>query len=140
MVKVVLGNLLWRDWQTLYNKKVFRNDAKRYFSKVDDFSSCIENFGKAQYTKGRRVIVEGVQLGDETLFPNNSFFKGKPSIYIKQNSFRSGYQAGRRDKLSVYKSIERAMQQRDEQFDDYLKNADLVMGRKKLYEFLNNLH
>ena len=28
----------------------------------------------------------------------------------------------------------------NEQFDDYLKNADLVMGRKKLYEFLNNLH
>ena len=67
---------------------------------VDQFAVELLEYGKYMYSKGKRVIVEGVQLMDDTLFPDKSFFKTVPTLIMSTSQFVSNWRSAIRDKVS----------------------------------------
>lgn len=63
-----------------------------------------ENFSQRQFSKGKKVIIEGVQLADETTYPDKNFFKDKPLIVAGTNSVNAFLRATLRDEKSVIMS------------------------------------
>lgn len=60
------------------------NRQNRDWGLVDSFANAIEPFAAEQYRKGRKVVVEGVALNDETLFADrDKSLKGKPFIELQ---------------------------------------------------------
>lgn len=84
------------DRKILYSAKVHGNDGA-FWSKVDRFGDLVQEFGKDQYKKNKRVICEGVQMMDQTLYPDKTFFKGKPTIVLNTSSIVSTLRGHRRD-------------------------------------------
>lgn len=63
------------------------------------FSNLTEKFGEHQYDKGKKVVMEGVQLNDETLHPDKSYFNDKPLIKTTTDSDISRRRAIERDAI-----------------------------------------
>ena len=55
------------DINSLNDGKLFKNDINEYFKKVDKFAELSEEFGREEFDNSRKVIMEGVQLLDETM-------------------------------------------------------------------------
>ena len=87
------------DVNSLNDGKLFKNDIKAYFKKVDKFTELSEEFGRTEFNDSRKVIMEGVQLLDETMYPNKRFFYDKPCILLKTNDDVSRKRAKERDSL-----------------------------------------
>ena len=85
------------DVNSLNDGKLFKNDIKAYFKKVDKFTELSEEFGRTEFNDSRKVIMEGVQLLDETMYPNKRFFDDKPCILLKTNDDISRKRAKERD-------------------------------------------
>ena len=85
------------DANSLNDGKLFKNDIKAYFKKVDKFTELSEEFGRTEFNDSRKVIMEGVQLLDETMYPNKRFFYDKPCILLKTNDNVSRKRAKERD-------------------------------------------
>ena len=85
------------DANSLNDGKLFKNDIKAYFKKVDKFTELSEEFGRTEFNDSRKVIMEGVQLLDETMYPNKRFFYDKPCILLKTNDDISRKRAKERD-------------------------------------------
>lgn len=96
-----------------YMNKNFK-DYKRLSASVDEisfddwkkiankFEKHIEGFGADQYSKGDKVIVEGVHLLDpDDLWVDKSFFNNKPTMVLKTNTVKSNYRAIKRDKIKL---------------------------------------
>lgn len=69
---------------------------------IDRFAEASEGFGRDQYKKGRRVVMEGVQLADSTMYPDKSALKGKPVVVMKTGILKSTYRAAKRDDIKMY--------------------------------------
>lgn len=85
------------DVSKLESNDLFTSDIKEYFTNVDKFSKLSEEFGKYQYRKGKRVIMEGVQVSDETLYADRHFYDKKPVIYLTTDLKISRQRAKERD-------------------------------------------
>ncbi len=85
------------DANSLNDEKLFKNDIKEYFKKVDKFTKLSEEFGRTEFNNSRKVIMEGVQLLDETMYPNKRFFDDKSCILLKTNDDTSRNRAKKRD-------------------------------------------
>lgn len=70
--------------------------SPEYMKKIDEFNNAINDFSKAQYSKGNRVIVEGVQIADEWLADKNSY-KDKPVVVLQTGPIKSVKRAFDRD-------------------------------------------
>ncbi len=68
---------------------------------IDAIGDQIEPYGRHCYNKGRRVVVEGVQLADDTMFPDKRYFKTRPTITLHTNKIISAYRAATRDKTRI---------------------------------------
>lgn len=71
-----------------------------YSKLLPDFEQTLLDYGKYMYSKGKRVVVEGVQLMDDTLFPNKSFFKTVPTILLTTSLAKSSWRGAKRDKIN----------------------------------------
>ena len=69
----------------------------------EKFEVELENYGAYQHKRGNKVIVEGVELLDDTVRPDKSFFKDKPVAILKTNSLTSGRRAMQRDQVELSK-------------------------------------
>lgn len=72
-------------------------DGRKVTRYLKNFEKCIDGFGREQFQNKRKVIVEGLQLSDNTFYPDKSFFKDKPTAIMKTNPVKSFYRAGVRD-------------------------------------------
>lgn len=72
-------------------------DIKDRIKTIDEVSKQIESYGRRCYSKGNKVAVEGVQLADETMFPDKSYFKDKPVITLHTSKLKSAARAATRD-------------------------------------------
>lgn len=72
-------------------------DSKEYVNLGISFRKAIEGYGKEQFKKGNKVIVEGVQIADGWLSPNSSYYKDKPIAILGTNAINSMSRALRRD-------------------------------------------
>ncbi len=63
----------------------------------EKFEVEVEKFGKDQFKNRRKVICEGVQLLDDTMRPDKSYFKDKPVAVVSTNALVSIHRADMRD-------------------------------------------
>ena len=85
------------------NKVIYQtygsNDPKSsYYKDVDKFMDLIREYASISNDK---IIVEGVELLDDTTYPDKSFFKDKPFILLETNSVLSFIRASKRDRLNL---------------------------------------
>lgn len=66
----------------LSDDALFMGDIDSYLNACDEFSEILVAFANSEYSKGHKVLVEGVQLDDGTLYSNKSFFNDKPMIRL----------------------------------------------------------
>lgn len=69
---------------------------KKRWELLDNFGDYITEYGKKRYGKSK-IIVEGVQISDETLYPDKSFFIGKPFMVMKTSAIKSWLRGAIRD-------------------------------------------
>lgn len=83
------------------------------WGKVDKFTDLIDKFGEQQYKKKKRVICEGVQLMDDTLHPDKSYFKDKPFVVLNTSAIVSTIRGNIRDsKPFEFSDIQRIIKRR----------------------------
>ena len=69
---------------------------------VDDLGDAIVDFSKEQYAKGKAVVVEGVQLADQTMYPEKAFFSDKPLVVLETSAMLSLKRGMERDGISPF--------------------------------------
>lgn len=75
-----------------------KDGTKKEFGKaLEEFERYLEEFGQHQFGKKKKVVVEGVQLLDDTIQPDKSFFKDKPIVVTEPNSLKNSWRALVRD-------------------------------------------
>ena len=95
-------NKLGFNFMTLANKSFFLNHLDAYIEHADHFSDLLESFAQSEFKEGRRVVVEGIQLQDDTLYPDKSFFRDKPLIQMTTDIDISEIRAVLRDENEIY--------------------------------------
>lgn len=75
-----------------------KNERRAIIKAVGD---QIEPYGRRCYNKGRRVVVEGVQLADDTIFLDKGYFKTRPTITLRTSKLISSYRAATRDNTQI---------------------------------------
>lgn len=79
-----------------------KEHRKERWKLIDDFTYATEDFGKQQFKNGRKVIMEGVQLSDQTMYPIKSELHGKPMAVIKTGSLTAIKRGMERDEIPIY--------------------------------------
>ena len=100
-----------KDFNKFLSKKVpdFKNvisqDGKLNYKIVDKIAKASEEYGRSKFGK-ERVIIEGVQLFDETFYANRDFYKNKPVLALKTNPIISNWRGSSRDSEQIFETIE----------------------------------
>lgn len=98
-----------RDFEKYLKKRKFdikkctqmNADRKDRWRSIDKFGDILNDFSKEQYNNKKKVVVEGVQLSDETLYPNKSALYGKPFIYVNTSFIKSYIRGNKRDNKNI---------------------------------------
>lgn len=77
--------------------KVMKRHSKEYWDTVDAFRDAIEEYSKEQFSKGNRVIVEGVQIADDWLTADKNYYASKPMVILNTGAIKSMKRAFARD-------------------------------------------
>lgn len=90
------------DWKKMVNATkdgsgIAKRYSPEYWKVVDEFRLAIESFGKEQYNAGNKVIVEGVQISDDWLAADKSYYADKPLVILTTNPITSMHRAFDRD-------------------------------------------
>jgi len=82
-------------YRAVGDKTIPKKDRGKYY---DEFASVIENFGREEYRKGRRVVAEGIQVANGTLYEDSaSSLRSKPVIFLTTSPVESFRKAGERE-------------------------------------------
>lgn len=84
-----------------YLQKLSPEEKKAFWKTMDEFQDAIVSFGKKQHAKGKKVIVEGVQIADETLFFDKTFFKDQPLMILSTDKNTALKRAAERDEIEL---------------------------------------
>ena len=115
-------------------KKVIGDDYKLNFDIVDDIAKASEEYGKQLYDKNEKLIIEGVQILDNTLYENNNAYKGKPVMSVSTNAFTSNLRGSIRDSENVLDTVDLlatrlgVTHKMAKQLNDFEKELDLKKG------------
>lgn len=69
---------------------------------VDQMGDAIIDFSKSQYKKNKMVIVEGVEIANEAMYPNKRFFDDKPLVVLETSTIKSLRRGLDRDGISPF--------------------------------------
>lgn len=95
---------------------------KERWKAIDAIGDQIEKYGQDNYKKGKRVIVEGVQMMDDTIFPDKNYFKDKPVILLNTNYVKQTVRASIRDDIPISKIPGRLLDKERINWYKYIKN------------------
>lgn len=93
------------EYKTIASPKRGEKLSKTWFTKVDTLMGHTEKFAAKQFHKNKKVIVEGVQLNDDTTYSDKKFFKDKPLVITGTNPTTSFFRASKRDGRSMIMSV-----------------------------------
>lgn len=129
------------------NDGTMKRHSKEYWNAVDDFRNAIERFGNDEFKKGNRVIVEGVQISDDWLSENKSYYADKPTIIMTTNPITSMKRAFQRDDrggiISGLKSLDSAKEyiqwyvNSTKRLGDLSKTTQAKRGQKYIDDILS---
>lgn len=80
--------------------KMTAEERKDHWKSLDAFEDQVKAFGREQYKRGKRVVVEGVQLADQTIFPDKTYFKDQPVMILGTDIETSTKRGNKRDGIS----------------------------------------
>ena len=72
---------------------------EEYWGIVDEFRKALESYSENEFMKDRRVIVEGIQILDNWLYPSVSCYIGKPIIILTTDIVTSMQRVAVRDTM-----------------------------------------
>lgn len=117
--------------------------SKEYWDSVDEFVSAIKSFSIREFKNGNRVFVEGVQIADDWISDDNSFYAGQPMLILGTSSKKSMRRAAKRDgiKLNQQKAEEWISNQNDfnKRLDKLATDISAERGRSFLKDFLADM-
>ena len=123
-----------------------KRHSKEYWDVVDNFQKAVENYGRDEYKKGNRVIVEGVQIADDWFAADKSYYSGKPTIVLTTNPISSIVRAFDRDgRGGLIKGLSSLDNAKDyikwyadgtKRLSDLSKSAEAKRGQKYIDAFL----
>ena len=123
--------------------KLSSEEKKEFWKMMDRFGDAIISFGEKQYGN-KKVIVEGVQFADQTLFPDKNFFKDKPLMILSTDSDTSLKRAAERDDIEL--NDEETMKIRKAMQDSWLKDikdlettTSVKLGEQYLEQLLKDV-
>lgn len=87
-------------------RKVIKDDYSLDYKKVDYIANSIDEWSKSLYKQGKKAVVEGVQISDETLREDHSFYKDKPLMVVDTNAFISNLRGSIRDSENPIEAID----------------------------------
>lgn len=112
----------------------------RYWQQVDKIRDAIEEYGKEQYSKGNRVIVEGVQIQGDWLAGEKSYYKDKPLIILRTPAADAMRRAFMRDGITGVnattkaKELEKYYENVNKKLDDLSRETEAIHNGK---DFVN---
>jgi len=130
------------DYKSILNGKTKNTNNKEHWAKVDKLMAQTEKFAAQQYPN-KKVIVEGVQLGDETTYPNKEFFKDKPLAITETSALTSRLRSAKRDGIPITKMIKEAKLDMkwygnmNVSLSDLSKTANVKKGKNWAEEYLS---
>jgi ABC-type dipeptide/oligopeptide/nickel transport system ATPase component len=102
-------------------------DKKERWKAIDDIGDHVESYGKDCYKRGKRVVIEGAQMGDDTMFPDKTYFKDKPTITMKSNYISNSIRASRRDGDKLIDTAKTVLDPERKNWYNYInKNIDKI--------------
>lgn len=103
-------------------------DVGEWGKVVERFENAIESYGDDAFKRNKKVIVEGVQLLDDTVRPDKKYFQDKPVVMLNTNIISSTIRANKRDekKLSISDFSNRLAWNKD--IKNFKKNNNLKHG------------
>lgn len=134
-------NAKFPDYDSIANPKYGERHTKPWWNKVDKLMEQTEKFAESQFPN-KKVIVEGVQLSDNTTYPNKDFFKDKPLAITETSSLKSLVRASRRDNKSVIKIAQEAKEyiqwygNMNQSLDNLSKTANVKSGQNWVDNYL----
>lgn len=117
-------------------RNVLNNDGKLNYKIVDQMAKASEDWSKELYSQNKKVIMEGVQLADQTWYENRSSYNDKPFMLINTSALASNYRGSVRDSENLLDladlmitragySIEKAKEAKKLKRDLSLKHDDI---------------
>lgn len=103
--------------------------SKEYWDVVDSFRNAIEEYGREQYKKGHKVVVEGIQIADGWFSDSHDYYKDKPTIVLSTSEKRSSRQASSRDQADAKEYLDRAKLM-SKKLDELSNTVDAKRGKK----------
>lgn len=81
----------------------YSRGSEEFKKALSKFEKALEDYGKDQYSKGRKVIAEGIQVSDTDLWADKTHYKNKPLVILPTSNVKSSWQAMQRDmgKISI---------------------------------------
>lgn len=123
-----------------------KRHSKEYWDIVDRFQKAVDSYGRDEYKKGNRVIVEGVQIADDWFAGDKSYYSGKPTIVLTTNPITSMIRAfdrdGRGGLLKGLANLDNAKEyiqwyaDGTKRLNDLSKSANAKRGQQYISEFL----
>ena len=107
---------------------------------LDRFEASIEKFGSEQYSKGKKVIAEGIQVLDSGLHVDKNFYVDKPIMILGTNAFTSFKKAAYRDgrmNLQTIKNGKQYIEWYSKMHQD-LKNIQTITKAQRGSIWVNN--
>lgn len=83
-----------KDWRS-----VIKKDGKLDYKIVDKIAKASEDWSKEIYKDKKKVVLEGVQLMDTTLYENRDFYKDKPYMLMNTSAIQSWKRGNQRDEM-----------------------------------------
>lgn len=116
----------WRAIPNASDVSAIKKFSKDYWDLVDKFQHAVEDFSSSEYSKGRRVIVEGVQIIDDWFAPNHSYYKDKPLVLLTTDMYTAINRANRRDGITGKNAAKL--------FDEQVRVASLRLEQMSKFE------
>lgn len=112
----------WRKKMTKY----YDNNFLEYWNTVESFRKVIDKFSEQEFTKGRKVVVEGVQIADTWLTDNIEYYKDKPVVILQTPVITSAYRRFERDGF-VFDKMARKDMKKYSEYGKQLNNLVTIM-------------
>lgn len=117
-------------------------NSKEYWNDVDKIREAITEFSKEQFSKGNRVIVEGVQISGDWLAGEKSYYKDKPLIIMRTPILSAISRSSDRDGITGINKVKHAIKiykyytRSDKKLDDLAKETGAMRNGKEYVDLI----
>lgn len=121
------------DWKRMFDGERLNYDI------VDNFAKALKEYSRLGFDEGKKVIAEGVQIFDETLFESRSSYDGEPMIILKTDKKESAELASKRDGEKYVESMLNNYSISEKNLSELSALLGTKTGEQWVKDYINNL-